>query len=162
MTLQQCSLRRALALVAWAAAIVGSTAGTGSAASFGINFGSSNEGWGPYYVNPANGESAFGVLGYESAFGVVAADWYEPGPVPGAKYLPGAPTSQTFQPASMGSGSVGISFQAYDGGPGEPGTGYNWSAYGFANANQFATVDADMNVLPQLEMESRAGWVSIA
>ncbi|MCC7083963.1 MAG: dockerin type I repeat-containing protein [Pirellulales bacterium] len=120
--------------LAWSSSIA-------NAASFGMHFGSDLDGWGPYYVNPANGTSAHGTPGFASAYGVAAADWYEPAPVPSTSYLPGAPSSVNFKPASMGAGSVDIAFQSYDGPPDAPGTGYSWAAFGFTNANQFETVD---------------------
>ncbi len=115
---------------------------TSQAASFGINFGSGNQGWGPYYVNSANGTSAHGAEPYTSAFGVVAADWYEPGPVANTPQLPGAPTSVPFSPASMGSGGVNIAFASAHP-PSGVENGYTWSAYGFANANDYGPWQED-------------------
>ena len=48
---------------------------------FGIHFGGDCSfcgGWGPYYLNQVG---AHGAGPYPSAFGVAAADWYEPGPI---------------------------------------------------------------------------------
>jgi hypothetical protein len=97
------------------------------AASFGINFSSANDGWGPYYVNQIG---AFGAGTYESAFDVDAADWYEPGTAANS------PDSVNFQSPSMGSGSVGIAYASAHPDSGIA-NGYTWSAYGFANANRY-------------------------
>lgn len=114
-----------------------------TAAKFGINFSDDTEGWGPYYLN---GGSAHGAPAYESAFGVPAADWYEPQNVANTYQLPGSPASESFHTAAMGPGSVNITFDSNHGWPGRE--AYGLSAYGFANANSYVMqVDEQGNKL---------------
>jgi hypothetical protein len=107
--------------------------------SFGINFSgpASDGGWGPHFVNQVG---AHGSGPYVSAFGVAAADWYEPGAVSQTVQLPGSPTSVSFQPASMGAGSVNIAWESAHPGTG-PQDGFTFIPYGFANANRFVMQD---------------------
>jgi hypothetical protein len=107
--------------------------------SFGINFSgpATDGGWGPHYVNQIG---AHGSGPYVSAFGVVRADWYEPGSISQTVQLPGSPTSVNFHPASMGSGSVNIAWESAHPGTG-PQDGFTFTAYGFANANRFIMQD---------------------
>lgn len=106
------------------------------AANFGIHFGGDCSfcgGWGPYYLNQVG---AHGAGPYPSAFGVTAANWYEPGAISQTTQLPGSPTSVNFKPASMGSGSVNFAWSSAHPDTG-PQNGYTFVPYGFANANRF-------------------------
>jgi hypothetical protein len=107
-----------------------------NANNFGIHFSGDGAiwgGWGPYYLNQVG---AHGAGPYASAFGVAAADWYEPGPISQTSQLPGSPTSVNFQPASMGSGSVNFAWSSAHPDTG-PQNGYTFIPYGFSNANRF-------------------------
>jgi hypothetical protein len=118
-------------------------------ANFGIHFSGDGDawgGWGPHYLNQMG---AHGSGPYESAFGVVAADWFEPGPISQTVQLPGSPTSVNFKPASMGSGSVDIAWESAHPGTG-PQDGYTFIPYGFANANRFV-MQEDENGDPILD-----------
>lgn len=120
------------------------------AASFGINFSSNYGNWGPHFVNQ---EGQYESGPYPSAFGVAAADWYEPGNVANTSQLPGSPSSVNFQSASMGAGSVNIAFSSFQGWTGQP--GYTGSAYGFANANEYETVDVNpMDGQPDIDPDT--------
>jgi hypothetical protein len=105
-------------------------------ANFGIHFGGDGGrwgGWGPYYLNQVG---AHGAGPYASAFGVPAANWYEPGAFSHTTNLPGNPTSVNFQPASMGAGSVNFSWSAAAPATGTQ-NGYTFIPYGFSNANRY-------------------------
>jgi hypothetical protein len=130
-------LRRLSASALFVAAIAAGPA-IGRAANFGINFSGDYGNWGPHYVNQVG---QYGSGPYPSAFGVAAANWYEPGAIANTFQLPSAPSSVNFQPTSMGAGSVDISWVSFQGWTGTP--GYTGSAYGFANANHYETVDVN-------------------
>lgn len=102
-------------------------------ASFGIHFSgpADDGGWGPYYLNQVG---AHGAGPYPSAFGVPAANWYEPGSFAQTAALPGAPTSVNFQSPAMGAGSVSFSWSSAHA---EGSLGYTFIPYGFSNANRF-------------------------
>lgn len=144
-------LRLKIALATTACLIGG--ADFASAAKFGINFSDDTQGWGPYYLN---GGSAHGAPAYESAFGVPAADWYEPPNVANTYQLPGAPASESFHTAAMGPGSVNITFDSNHGWPGRD--AYGLSAYGFANANSFV-MQVDENGEKLLDAEGN--WIPV-